>query len=160
MQPLPVSVPLAPASANPAVEVRNASVVYQTADTPVKALSDIDLRINEGEFVSLIGPSGCGKTTLLRVIADLEQISAGSVLVNVVASGIIPTRASSAAVGTVPEALTIKDDAFSTSPATELTASVRSAELTPRVSKAAIKPLISARLSPRPRSDSLDARSM
>jgi ABC-type nitrate/sulfonate/bicarbonate transport system ATPase subunit len=55
---------------------------YQTADTPVKALSDIDLRINEGEFVSLIGPSGCGKTTLLRVIADLEQISAGSVLVN------------------------------------------------------------------------------
>jgi NitT/TauT family transport system ATP-binding protein len=59
----------------PAVEVRNASVVYQTADTPVKALSNIDLRIGEGEFVSLIGPSGCGKTTLLRVIADLEQIS-------------------------------------------------------------------------------------
>ncbi|MCX7238973.1 MAG: ABC transporter ATP-binding protein [Burkholderiales bacterium] len=68
--------------ARPAVEVRNASVVYQTADTPVAALSDIDLRIGEGEFVSLIGPSGCGKTTLLRVIADLEPISAGSVLVN------------------------------------------------------------------------------
>ena len=66
----------------PAVEVRNASLVYQTADTPVKALSNIDLRIDEGEFVSLIGPSGCGKTTLLRVIADLEQISEGSVLVN------------------------------------------------------------------------------
>jgi NitT/TauT family transport system ATP-binding protein len=66
----------------PAVEVRNASVVYQTADTPVKALSNVDLRIGEGEFVSLIGPSGCGKTTLLRVIADLEHISNGSVLVN------------------------------------------------------------------------------
>ena len=66
----------------PAVEVRNASLVYQTADTPVKALSNIDLRIGEGEFVSLIGPSGCGKTTLLRVIADLEQISEGTVLVN------------------------------------------------------------------------------
>ena len=64
------------------MEVRDASVVYQTADTPVKALSNIDLTISEGEFVSLIGPSGCGKTTLLRVIADLEQISAGTVLVN------------------------------------------------------------------------------
>ena len=65
-----------------AVEVHNASLVYQTADTPVKALSNIDLRIGEGEFVSLIGPSGCGKTTLLRVIADLEHITEGSVLVN------------------------------------------------------------------------------
>lgn len=70
------------ADARPAVEVRNASVVFQTADTPVKALTDINLRIDEGEFVSLIGPSGCGKTTLLRVIADLEQISDGTVLVN------------------------------------------------------------------------------
>ncbi|MDQ3058495.1 MAG: ABC transporter ATP-binding protein [Pseudomonadota bacterium] len=66
----------------PAVEVRNASVVYPAPDAPVQALSDIDLCIEEGEFVSLIGPSGCGKTTLLRVIADLEPISAGSVLVN------------------------------------------------------------------------------
>ena len=65
-----------------AVEVHNASLVYQTADTPVKALSNIDLRIGEGEFVSLIGPSGCGKTTLLRVIADLEHITEGRVLVN------------------------------------------------------------------------------
>jgi NitT/TauT family transport system ATP-binding protein len=65
-----------------AVQVLNASVVYQTADTPVHALSDIDLDIAEGEFVSLIGPSGCGKTTLMRVVADLEHISAGQVLVN------------------------------------------------------------------------------
>ncbi|MES2581901.1 MAG: ABC transporter ATP-binding protein [Pseudomonadota bacterium] len=65
-----------------AVEVHNASLVYQTADTPVQALRNIDLRIGEGEFVSLIGPSGCGKTTLLRVIADLEHITEGSVLVN------------------------------------------------------------------------------
>jgi NitT/TauT family transport system ATP-binding protein len=65
-----------------AVQVLNASVVYQTADTPVHALSDIALEIAAGEFVSLIGPSGCGKTTLMRVIADLEPISAGKVLVN------------------------------------------------------------------------------
>ena len=82
MQPPPVSEPASTASAHPAVQVNNASLVYQTSDTPVKALSNIDLRVEEGEFVSLIGPSGCGKTTLLRVIADLEQISAGTVLVN------------------------------------------------------------------------------
>jgi NitT/TauT family transport system ATP-binding protein len=69
-------------SPSAAVEVRNASLVYQTADTPVQALSNIDLRIGEGEFVSLIGPSGCGKTTLLRVIADLEHITEGNVRVN------------------------------------------------------------------------------
>ncbi|MBH1957679.1 MAG: ABC transporter ATP-binding protein [Burkholderiales bacterium] len=71
-----------PEATRPAVEVRNASVIYPAADAPVKALSNIDLRIEEGEFVALIGPSGCGKTTLLRVIADLEPISAGTVRVN------------------------------------------------------------------------------
>ena len=71
-----------PATGRLAVEIRQASVVYPTADAPVHALADIDLQIHEGEFVSLIGPSGCGKTTLMRVIADLEPISAGQVLVN------------------------------------------------------------------------------
>ena len=66
----------------PAVSVRNASVVYTTADSPVHALSDINLDIADGEFVALIGPSGCGKTTLMRVVADLEKTSAGEVLVN------------------------------------------------------------------------------
>jgi NitT/TauT family transport system ATP-binding protein len=72
-----------------AVEIRHTSVVYATADTPVHALQDIDLRIDEGEFVALIGPSGCGKTTLMRVIADLEPITTGQVLVN----GVTPHEA-------------------------------------------------------------------
>jgi len=65
-----------------AVQVRKTSVVYPSADAPVRALHEIDLDIAPGEFVSLIGPSGCGKTTLLRVIADLEPITSGEVRVN------------------------------------------------------------------------------
>jgi NitT/TauT family transport system ATP-binding protein len=46
------------------------------------ALEDIDLEIEQGEFVSLIGPSGCGKSTLLRVIGDLIEPSRGELSVN------------------------------------------------------------------------------
>ena len=72
-----------------AVEARNLSLVFQTADTPVTALAEVNLTIARGEFVSFIGPSGCGKTTLLRVIADLEQASAGTMRVN----GVSPDQA-------------------------------------------------------------------
>ncbi len=70
------------ANAPLAVQVRDASVVFAANDKPVHALQGVNLDIREGEFVSFIGPSGCGKTTLLRVIADLERVSSGSVLVN------------------------------------------------------------------------------
>ncbi|MBI3451262.1 MAG: ABC transporter ATP-binding protein [Rhodospirillales bacterium] len=65
-----------------AVEIRGLNLTFQTADTPVFALSDIDLTIGRGDFVSLIGPSGCGKTTLMRVIADLQKPTGGMVSVN------------------------------------------------------------------------------
>ena len=64
------------------ISARDLSLVFTTSDGPVHALSHINLDIAEGEFVSLIGPSGCGKTTLLRVIADLEQPTGGSLSVN------------------------------------------------------------------------------
>lgn len=64
------------------IEVEDLSLVFETNDGPVNALSGINLEIKEGDFVSFIGPSGCGKTTLLRVIADLEQQTDGSIKVN------------------------------------------------------------------------------
>jgi NitT/TauT family transport system ATP-binding protein len=65
-----------------AVDVRDVSLTFETADGKVDALSKVNLQIADGEFVSFIGPSGCGKTTILRVIADLQQPTSGSVLVN------------------------------------------------------------------------------
>jgi NitT/TauT family transport system ATP-binding protein len=64
------------------IDIKKLSLTFQTADAPVQALSDIDLQVRAGEFVSLIGPSGCGKTTLMRIVADLEQPTDGIALVN------------------------------------------------------------------------------
>ena len=65
-----------------AVDVSKVSLTFDTADGKVEALSNVDLQIGGGEFVSFIGPSGCGKTTLLRAIADLQRPSSGTVTVN------------------------------------------------------------------------------
>jgi len=64
------------------VKANNLSLTFETNDGPVQALQDIDLTIEKGEFVSFIGPSGCGKTTFLRVMADLEQPTAGTITIN------------------------------------------------------------------------------
>ncbi|MYA85618.1 MAG: ABC transporter ATP-binding protein [Acidimicrobiaceae bacterium] len=67
----------------PAVEIRGASKIFNLGrHNEVKALEDIDLHIDQGDFVTLIGPSGCGKSTLLRLIAALVDASDGTVLVN------------------------------------------------------------------------------
>ena len=73
----------------PVIDIRDLSLTFETADGPVYALSHVDLSVREGEFVSFIGPSGCGKTTLLRVIADLERATGGSIAVN----GVSPEEA-------------------------------------------------------------------
>lgn len=77
------------ADVSAAIEASGLDLTFQTSDGPVHALSDVDLSIAPGDFVSFIGPSGCGKTTLLRVIADLEQPTGGSISVN----GMTPAQA-------------------------------------------------------------------
>ena len=64
------------------VSAQNLSLTFETNDGPVHALSDVDLNVEKGDFVSFIGPSGCGKTTFLRVIADLEKPTDGTISVN------------------------------------------------------------------------------
>ncbi|MDX8438675.1 ABC transporter ATP-binding protein [Mesorhizobium australafricanum] len=71
------------------VSASKLGLTFQTNDGPVQALSNVDLTIGKGEFVSFIGPSGCGKTTLLRVIADLEKPTSGTISVN----GMTPQQA-------------------------------------------------------------------
>lgn len=71
------------------IDAKKLCLTFDTNDGPVHALKDVDLGIEKGDFVSFIGPSGCGKTTLLRVIADLEHPTLGSITVN----GMTPEQA-------------------------------------------------------------------
>ncbi|WP_137131748.1 ABC transporter ATP-binding protein [Rhizobium sp. FY34] len=64
------------------VSAKNLGLTFETGDGPVHALTGVDLDIKKGDFVSFIGPSGCGKTTFLRVIADLEKHTSGSIEIN------------------------------------------------------------------------------
>lgn len=64
------------------ISAKDLSLTFHTNDGPVHALKDVNLDVTKGDFVSFIGPSGCGKTTLLRVMADLETQTAGTITVN------------------------------------------------------------------------------
>lgn len=66
----------------PVISARDLDLTFETGDGPVHALKGISLDIDKGDFVSFIGPSGCGKTTFLRVIAALEEPTAGQITVN------------------------------------------------------------------------------
>ena len=64
-----------------AVEVTGVDKTFDTRSGDVQALQSVDLTVADGEFVSLIGPSGCGKSTLMRLIADLDQPTSGTIRV-------------------------------------------------------------------------------
>ena len=58
------------------IELTQVSKIYTNG---IAAVQDIDLKIEDGEFVIFLGPSGCGKSTLLRAIAGLEGITSGDI---------------------------------------------------------------------------------
>ena len=56
--------------------------VYKTYENGTQALIDFDLQVQDGEFMVLVGPSGCGKSTALRLLAGLETVTAGNILID------------------------------------------------------------------------------
>lgn len=61
------------------IQIQNLRKVYSTPERKVHALEDINLDIQDGEFLALVGLSGCGKTTLLNILAGFVSITAGTV---------------------------------------------------------------------------------
>lgn len=64
------------------VELKNVSKTYKTEENKFKALDNIDLEINKGEFVVILGPSGAGKSTLLNLIGGMDTPTEGSIKID------------------------------------------------------------------------------
>lgn len=64
------------------VETRSLTKVYGKGDTEVKALNNINLKIQKGEFIAVMGPSGCGKSTLLNLLGCLDKPTSGSIKID------------------------------------------------------------------------------
>ena len=62
------------------LEAKNISKTYQAKNGEIQALKDINFKVKQGEYISIIGPSGCGKSTLLSIIAGLESKSQGTII--------------------------------------------------------------------------------
>ena len=64
------------------IEISNVTKTYNHTSVPVRALSDVSLRIERGEFTAIVGPSGSGKTTLLNIIGGLDRPTSGNVVLD------------------------------------------------------------------------------
>ena len=66
----------------PKLEVQGVGRVFELRGERIEALTDIDLEVQTGDFLTIVGPSGCGKSTLLMIAAGLDQPTTGEVLVD------------------------------------------------------------------------------
>lgn len=66
----------------PLLELEHVSYSYHSLDGETRALEDISLAVEPGEFISIVGPSGCGKSTLLSLISGLIMPETGSIRIN------------------------------------------------------------------------------
>ncbi|MCW8824256.1 MAG: ABC transporter ATP-binding protein [Ignavibacteriaceae bacterium] len=64
------------------IELNNVSKIYDGTAVPVKAVDEVNLKIEEGEFTAIVGPSGSGKTTLLNLIGGLDQPTNGKITID------------------------------------------------------------------------------
>lgn len=64
------------------IDAHKISKIYNQTMVPVKALQDVHVHIEEGEFVALVGPSGSGKSTLLNMMGGLDKPTSGSVIID------------------------------------------------------------------------------
>lgn len=64
------------------LKIENISKIYQAKNGEIEALKNVNLKVYEGELISIIGPSGCGKSTLLSIIAGLETKSSGKIYID------------------------------------------------------------------------------
>jgi len=60
------------------IETENLKKIYRTEEVETTALDEIDLTVDDGEFVSLMGPSGCGKSTMLHILGLIDNPTEGS----------------------------------------------------------------------------------
>ena len=67
--------------ANSKIYVKDLYKVYHSAKGDTVAMKDVNINILENEFVSIVGPSGCGKSTLLRMVAGLDEVTSGQIVI-------------------------------------------------------------------------------
>ena len=62
------------------VDIKNVCKKYQTKNSEIEALNNINFSINEGDIIAIVGPSGCGKSTILNLLSKLEEPTSGEII--------------------------------------------------------------------------------